>query len=461
MNYTTTTNGAVQHSTSNDVCVDLFSKIGSMRHWDRNSVLEYFEKAFEHNPELATRITYWARAARAGSGERKTFYTILDEIARISPTFISDNARTLAQIGYWKDLIGYCDIPGVLSAFAQAIKDGDRLANKWAPRKGDIAKRLRDELGYTNKEYRKWLKKHSDTVETKMSNNEWDGIKYSSVPGSAMRRYSRAYNRNDSQRFEDWKNDDTTKASVSATYPHQIFNVMEQDEKLAEKMWRDLPDFIETEEIILPMIDVSGSMFGTPLQVAISLGMYLAERNKSQFVNTFLTFSENPQLVRIPSNPGVTLAEKFKGINNADWGMNTNFEKAYKTILDLATRRNVDPKSMPTMLLVLSDMQFDESQNSGGEWKTHFSWMEEEFENAGYKFPKIVFWDLYAQPGEPAECSDENVAMISGFSPAIMKAVLNAEEFNPIDVMLEALEPIKLDYTNLKPELEIDYNREV
>jgi len=227
MNYTTT-NGAKQHSTSNDVCVDLFSKIGSMRHWDRRDILHYFENAFEHNPELTARITYWARAARAGSGERKTFYIILDEIARTSPDFISDNARTLAQLGYWKDLIGYCDIPGVLSAFAQAIKDGDRLANKWAPRKGEVAKQLRDELGYTNKEYRKWLKKHSDTVETKMSNNEWDDIKYSSVPGSAMRRYSRAYDRNDHQRFDGWKNDDTTKASVSATYPHQIFGVMGQ-----------------------------------------------------------------------------------------------------------------------------------------------------------------------------------------------------------------------------------------
>ena len=152
MNYMTTTNGAKQYTSSNDVCVDLFSKIGSMRHWDRRDILEYFERAFEHNPELTTRITYWARAARAGSGERKTFYTILDEIARTSPDFISDNARTLAQLGYWKDLIGYCDIPAVLSAFARAIKDGDRLANKWAPRKGDIAKRLRDELGYTNKE---------------------------------------------------------------------------------------------------------------------------------------------------------------------------------------------------------------------------------------------------------------------------------------------------------------------
>ena len=74
--------------------------------------------------------------------------------------------------------------------------------------------------------------------------------------------------------------------------------------------------------------------------------------------------------------------------------------------------------------------------------------------------PKLVFWDLNAYPGQPAECSDENVAMVSGFSPSIMKAILNAEEFNPIDVMLEALEPIKLDYTNLKPELDIDYNRE-
>ena len=50
--------------------------------------------------------------------------------------------------------------------------------------------------------------------------------------------------------------------------------------------------------------------------------------------------------------------------------------------------------------------------------------------------------------------------MVSGFSPSIMKAVLNAEEFNPIDVMLEALEPIKLDYTNLEHRLKINYSME-
>ena len=116
-----------------------------------------FEKAFNDNPELATQVAFWARAAREGAGERKTFYTILDEIARISPEFISDNARTLAELGYWKDLLRYIDIPGVVSVFAQAIKDGDRLACKWAPRKCSV---LRDKLGMTNKQYRKWLKKH-------------------------------------------------------------------------------------------------------------------------------------------------------------------------------------------------------------------------------------------------------------------------------------------------------------
>jgi hypothetical protein len=230
---------------------------------------------------------------------------------------------------------------------------------------------------------------------------------------------------------------------------------MDKDEQLAEKMWRDLPDFIDTEETILPMIDTSGSMFGMPLQVAISLGMYLAERNKSQFINTFLTFSERPQLIKIDHTQ--SLAEKFASINQSEWGMNTNFEKAYTTILELATKHNVDPKSMPSMLLCLSDMQFDDSGNH----KLHLDNIKYEYKAHGYEMPKLVFWDLCAQPGQPAECSDGNVAMISGFSPAIMKAVLNAEEFNPIDVMLEALEPIKLDYTNLKPELEIDYSREI
>ena len=100
---------------------------------------------------------------------------------------------------------------------------------------------------------------------------------------------------------------------------------------------------------------------------------------------------------------------------------------------------------MPTMLLVLSDMQFNDSQRG----MTHFNHMKERYERCGYELPKIVFWNLDAHYGTPAECDDDSVAMVCGFSPSIMKAVLNAEEFNPISVMMEALKDFNIDYTNL------------
>ena len=442
MEYTTTTNGAVTNKTSGKECLDLFQRIGNMRYSDRLDILDDFNKAYEEDKELATQVLFWARAARIGSGERKTFHTILREIGETSPDFISDNAKLIADLGYWKDLIEYFHIPKVISVFAQAIREKDRLACKWAPRKCAV---LRDELGFTNREYRKWLKRYSETVEQTMSEGEWSEVNYSSVPGSAMRKYSGAFTKQDSKRFDEWKEDKTTKASVSATYPHEVLAC--DDDKLAEKLWNNLPDLLsDSDENILPMIDVSGSMFGQPLAVATSLGMYLAERTKGEFRDLFLTFSSNPELVRLE---GDTVAERLRNISQADWGMNTDFGKAFEHILRVAKKHNVMKDSMPTMLLVLSDMQFDESQ---GRSDTHFSWMEEEFEKAGYKLPKIVFWNLDAHFGTPARCSDDSVAMVSGFSPSIMKAVLNAEEFNPVSVMMEALKDIKPDCSNLPSE---------
>ena len=122
-----------------------------------------------------------------------------------------------------------------------------------------------------------------------MSDKEWGEISYSSVPGSAMRKYNRAFTKQDSKRFDEWKEDKTTKASVSATYPHEVLAV--PDDELAQKMWDNLPDLLsESDENILPMIVVSGSMYGEPLAIAISLGMYLSERTKGEFKDLFLTF---------------------------------------------------------------------------------------------------------------------------------------------------------------------------
>jgi len=458
--YNTTTNGALQHESSGNKCLDLFSVIGNLRNCSRTDVLERFEQAFNENPKLATQVAHWARAARQGSGERQTFYVILDEIAKSSPDFISDNAHTLADIGYYKDLLRYFHIDGVVKAFAQSIKNKDRLANKWAPRKGENARKLRDELQFTNKQYRKWIGEHSETVEDKMSSKMFYDIDYSSVPGGAMMKYKEAFMKKDLLRFDDWKNNKTVKASVSATYPHQIIEVAAGDESLADKMWNNLEDFITEGENILPMIDTSGSMFGKPLQVAISLGMYLSERNKSEFQDRFLTFSESPEFVKIQ---GDGVADRLRNIEQADWGMNTDFTKAYDLILQSAVTHNVDKSSMPTMLLVLSDMQFDESQD---DWdnsvpKVHFDDIKDKFNKSGYDMPKLVFWNLNSYSGNQSTMNEDGVCMVSGFSPSIMKAILSCDDFNPMNVMMEALEPIELDFTNLQDKLDINYKQEI
>jgi hypothetical protein len=467
-----TENNATQYESTGQKCLDLFSHIGSYRTAYKRTVLESFNEAFKENPLVAAKILFWVRAARKGGGERAVFHIIMEEIIKDSPKFISDNAELLAQLGYWKDLYEYFDNREVQNVIAEAIHNKDRLACKWAPRKGPQAKRLRDLLNTTNKKYRQWLKKHSETVEQQMSSEKWNDIKYESVPGKAMRSYRKAYDRHDkNERFKNWKLDDT-KASVSASYPHDVMKLIchpdwmepfldDADFDLAEKQWRNLPDHIKEGENILPMIDVSGSMSGLPMLIAVSLGLYLSEHNKGSFKDTFLTFSGSPELIRLEES---TLKERIARIVHADWGMNTDFEKAYRAILDNAVSFNVPQSAMPTMLLILSDMQFDDSQRRH-RWDdrklnepepVHFENIKKEFKEAGYEMPKVVFWNLRASncEGSPALSDDDDVAMVSGFNPVLMKAILNCEEFNPMEVMFKSLKDIDVDVTNLPDELE-------
>ena len=468
----TTENNAPQYESAGDNCLDLFSHIATYRDGSRHLLLQNFNKAFKENPLVASKILFWVRAARIGGGERAVFHTIMKEIIKDSPKFLSDNAKLLAQLGYWKDLYQYFDIEAVQHIIAEAIHDKDRLACKWAPRKGPHAKILKNLLSATNKKYRKWLKQYSETVEQQMSDGKWDDIKYESVPGQAMRNYRKAYDKHDrNDRFQEWKLDDT-KASVTASYPHDVMKLIcnaewmdtfldDADFDLAEKQWKNLPDHVKEGENILPMIDVSGSMHGLPMLIAVSLGLYLSEHNKGSFKDTFLTFSGSPELIRLEE---ATLKERISRVVHADWGMNTDFEKAYRAILDNAVSFNVPQSAMPTMLLVLSDMQFDESQKSHrlGNYELdtpepiHFENIRKLFKAAGYEMPKVVFWNLRASQceGSPARSDGTDVAMVSGFNPVLMKAILNCEDFNPMEVMFKALDDIDVNITNLPDELE-------
>ena len=178
-------------------------------------------------------------------------------------------------------------------------------------------------------------------------------------------------------------------------------------------------------------VSVSGSV--TAMDVAISLGLYVSERVKGPFNNHFMTFSKTPSIVKVK---GKDLKEKVRNMRMADWGMNTNLDRAFDLILNTAISSNASQEDMPKKLIIISDMQFDSARGySNGPL---FEGIEEKFESNGYKMPTVVFWNVDSKK-TAFQVSDDykNVLLCSGCSPAILKGVLKYT--NPMELVLETL----------------------
>lgn len=449
-----TENGMTTNSTSLNACVDLFYTIGAARRTDEEELNRLFLAAFLENSNVAMKILFWARDVRGGAGERRAFRTIIKDVAKGSPRALVHNLKYVPEFGRWDDLLEMIDTPlerEALVLIADALTAKNQLCAKWMPRKGYNAAKVRDFMGLTHKEYRKMLVNATNVVETKMCSNLWDDIEFSKVPSLAMARYNNAFNRNSSsyeQYIKDLK-EGKTKVNAGAVYPYDIVKscLLSDDDTVAQAQWDSLENYMEgSNKKILPVVDVSGSMdvqvagSTTAMDVAISLGMYISERNEGAFKDAFITFSEHPELQFIPNG---TVSEKVSFLRQADWGMNTNLSATLEMILDHAKKHNVSNEDMPDTLLILSDMQFDmatrPSLSRTGWNPTAFEMIELMYAQSDYSMPNIVFWNLRASSGIPVSFNQNGTALVSGFSPSIMKTVVGSKEFNPEKMMLETI----------------------
>ena len=215
------------------------------------------------------------------------------------------------------------------------------------------------------------------------------------------------------------------------------------DTIVSEKQWESLPNWMEgSVKRILPVVDVSGSMGvevgGNPnlscMDVAVSLGMYISERNEGSFKDAFITFSNNPQLQYLTG----TLSERLHQLRRADWGMSTDLEAVFNLILHQAKMNNVPEGNMPTKILILSDMQFNQAtrRDSFGAQ----SMIEAMYEEAGYTKPDIIYWNLNAKGGNfPVEFDKNGTALVSGFSPSILKSLLGGKNMTPESIMMDTV----------------------
>lgn len=441
-----TENEMPAHSTSGGACLDLFFNLGTRNLSDREAI-RLFSLAFGENPQLALRILFYNRDIRQGRGERKSFRTLIRLLADEKPEIIGKFLSLVPEYGRWDDLFVTIGTPLEKVTF-KIIEDellrGNALLAKWLPRKGPLARKLREALGLRPKAYRKTLVALTRVVETPMCAREWGSINYNQVPSRAGTIYAEAFFRHDPERYGAWRKElekpreeraAGTKINVGTLYPHEIVaKARENSSYPFEAAWGELKDLFPTfGGGIIPVCDVSGSMMGLPLDVSVSLGIFLSEKNSGPFKDCFITFSERPELQRLSGS----LRDKLRQLETSRWMMNTNLEAVFSLIARAS--RDAKPSDVPSTVLILSDMQFDQCITSPSD--NALQMIDRQFAELGLKRPKIVFWNLRAVSGTlPVKAHQSGAALVSGFSPSALRALLeHPDEFTPEGIMLSTV----------------------
>ena len=451
-----TENGMKARKSTANAVVDLFYNIGASR---GKNIVPAFTAAFVEDKDLALRVAAWARDVRGGSGERELFRSILKHLEKTDTEAAKALLKKVPELGRWDDIFVFETKEMKSAAYTMlgdALREKNGLAAKWTPRKGPVAVEVREFFGMSPKFYRKSLVEMTKVVESQMCAKTWDEINFSHVPSVAASRYKKAFNRN-TPKYAEYVaalvkgEDPQVKVNAAAVYPYDVlkgrinsygvnFDKTEMD--LVQKQWEALPNFVGDANI-LPLVDVSGSMTCAAgkntklscLEVAVSLGLYLADKNTGKFKDTFLTFSNKPELLHLEGN----INQKIDQMVKSKWEMNTDMIAAFKKILDVAVQGSVPQNEMPAMVLILSDMQFDRCVEYDD---NALQAIERTYRNAGYEMPKVVFWNLNSSYGNaPVKFNESGTALVSGFSPAIVKPLLSGDmdSFTPEAVMLKTI----------------------
>src|SRR5574344_742775 len=393
-----TANGALTHKTTNSAVYDMFALGGAYRKRSEADVILLFKNALEEDTSLALKCLFYLRDCRGGGGqgERRFFRVCFKWLAENHTDIACRLMDFIAEYGRWDDLI-YTTIDTSLEkemgdkVFKQLKLDVScktpSLLGKWMPSENAssattkaAANTLRKRFGLSHKTYRKTLstlRKKINVLERLMSANEWDKIEFDKIPSKAGLIYKNAFARRDiiAKKYEAFAKDENTKVNAKTLYPYDVVakalehtgpwtsepSMNATDRKMIEKYWENLPDYFGGKPCsMMCVVDTSGSMCGyeasSPINVAISLGMYCAERAKGPFQNHFISFESNPHFIEVE---GVDFCDKVYRISRAPWGGSTNIEGAFDMMLDIAIANHCTQDEIPQNLIVISVREFN------------------------------------------------------------------------------------------------------
>ncbi len=491
-NTSVTENGAVGYRTSGKALLDLNFAVSSLRRASAEEIAERFVKAYYEEPVLAVKWLFFAGDVRQGLGERRLFKTILGWLAQSHTEIAGALMPLIPEYSRWDIVVSLLDTPLAEKAAkmigmqlqedcANMEKGASiSLCAKWLPSENassnDVRRRARilaDSLGMTSRQYRKTLsacRKYLDVVEVKMSSNQWSAIDYAAVPSRANLVYNKAFLRNDEERRREFlgavqRGEKEIHAGV--LYPHDIVHsyvargntwqrTLQPVDTALEELWKALPDYVQGAGNTLCVADGSGSMMSTVgnskvscLDVANALAIYCSEHLTGQFKDCYITFSQRPQFVDL--SKGKNLHDKIEIALAHNEVANTDIEAVFDLILRTAVKNRMPQRELPANLLILSDMEFDMATRKpvNGQWVRPdgklFNIIASRYAAQGYRLPRLVFWNICSRTNTvPVMENELGVALVSGFSPTVVKMVLS-NETDAYKILVEQLSTPRYD----------------
>lgn len=490
-NYTYTENGGLTHKSTLDPVYDMFTLGGAYRSRDDADVILLFKNAYLQNPVYALKCLFYLRDVRGGQGERRFFRVAMKWLAQTNPEMTRRNMKYIPEFGRWDDLYIFvgtklekdalelikqqlaldvsCKTPSLLAKWMKSENTSSYESRR-------LANITREYLGMTHKQYRKTLSVLRDRInvlERLMSENRWDEIEFDKIPSRAGMIYKNAFARHDLERaknenvqtYADFAKDTTKKVNAKVLYPyecvseaikvfrsHSTWSMRDVDlddtnRLMVNKYWDNLADYFNGASFnALAVVDTSGSMCGfeasAPINVAISLGLYCAEKAKGPFAGHYVSFASRPQLI---ATEGVDFVDKVQRIYKTNLVDNTNIEATFDLLLNTALKNKCSQDDLPQNIIVISDMEFDAAVNgwhftsniSSHNAETVMEGIARKWAQYGYQMPHLIFWNVSARQNNIPMLEGARVSYVSGFSPVIFETIMSGK--TGIDLMYEKL----------------------
>ena len=492
-NYTLTENGAVTHTSTRSDLLDMFAMGAAMRKRTDEDVILMFRKAFKENPSYALKCLFYIRDIRGGQGERRFFRVCMRDLAFQDTEAAMRNLRHVPEFGRWDDLYVFVGTP-LEAAALNFMKEQlaldiqcktPSLLAKWMKSENTssaesrrLATITRKAMGMNHKQYRKTLsvlRGRINIVERLMSENRWDEIEFDKIPSKAGMIYKNAFARHDLEReksvkevqtYAEFARDTTKKVNAKTLYPYECVeeaaklmgstcwgtrhhNMNDTNRLMVNKYWDNLTDYFNGASLnALAVVDTSSSMWGTPVYVATSLGMYCAEKANGPFAGHYVSFSQNPRLVKVE---GVDFCDKVDRIIRTDLCENTDIEKTFDMLLDTAIRNGCSQEDLPQNIIIISDMEFDRARGYGRtyDWATRtykvnnatpetlMEGIARKWRECGYQMPHLIFWNCDARQNNIPMLGNGPISYVSGFSPSIFQTIMTGK--TGYELMMEKL----------------------